>query len=148
MDSSGYKIDIPESFAPEGPMTIIGKLITTGMALATLFVALLETPSVRFFFAYFTSVSLVLTIIYLLFSFVNTVFPARIQQPSEDVVGRAKWTWIFFVAGVHGQVRLYAGLRRLRRVAFSPMCSSLFSSNLTIPFLLSSRSSWRPYYGG
>jgi len=102
-DSSGYKIDIPEAFAPSGPMTIIGKLITTGIALATLFVGLLSTPNVSFFFAYWTNVSLVLTIFYLLFSFLNTTFPGHIQQPMESVRGRARWAWILFVAGVHGQ---------------------------------------------
>ena len=105
-DSSGYKIDIPEAFAPAGPMTIIGKLITTGIALATFVVGLFSTSSIIFFFAYWTNVTLVLTIFYLLLSFVNTMHPSQIQQPLESVRGRAKWTWILFVAGVHGQVRV------------------------------------------
>ena len=103
MDSSGRKIDIPESFAPSGPMTMIGKAITLGVGLATLFVSLAETSSLKFYFAYFTHISLLLTIIYLLLSFVNSLCPSRIQQPRERVTGMAKLTWIFFVMGVHAQ---------------------------------------------
>lgn len=103
MDSSGYKIDIPESFAPSGRMTIIGKFIITSLALATLILGLVATTSVRFYFAYFTNVSLFLLVVYQLLSFLSSMFPSRIQQPRERVTGLAKWTWIFFVAGVHGQ---------------------------------------------
>jgi hypothetical protein len=103
MDSSGYKIDVVESFAPSGPLTILGKIVMTGIALGTLFVSLLSTSSLSFFFAYFTNLSLLVTIVYLLLSFTSSMFPSRIQQPSEKITGLAKWTWIIFVAGVHGQ---------------------------------------------
>ena len=145
-DSSGHKIDIPESFAPAGPMTIIGKLITTAIALSALLVGLLATPSIRFFFAYWTNVSLLLTVFYLLLSFLNTMFPARIQQPSEKVTGRVKWTWILFVAGVHGQVRvllvLVGSSRKLGRVVLLSLSASSKPNKLSLS-LYRSCSSWR-----
>lgn len=152
-DSSGYKIDIPESFAPAGPMTIIGKLLTTGIALATFFVGLLSAPSAQFFFAYWTNLSLVLTVFYLLFSFINTIFPSQIQQTSESVRGRARWTWILFVAGVHGQVRAFARAFWCGNSGFGLKDSFLFDDPHTkcfsiFFFFYRSCSSWLHSCGG
>eukprot|EP00522_Entomoneis_paludosa_P019045 CAMPEP_0172447096 /NCGR_PEP_ID=MMETSP1065-20121228/6469_1 /TAXON_ID=265537 /ORGANISM="Amphiprora paludosa, Strain CCMP125" /LENGTH=343 /DNA_ID=CAMNT_0013198311 /DNA_START=132 /DNA_END=1163 /DNA_ORIENTATION=- len=104
-------LDIPQSFGAHGSaLILVGKVLTTGVVVATLVLSMLESDHLDFFFAYFTSWSLAFSCLYTLTSLSNTLIPLQQPQSAEEheahndadveiivvAQSRVKWTWIIF----------------------------------------------------
>jgi hypothetical protein len=101
---SSRKLDIPESFAPEGKRVILWKTLATGLTIGTLLYTWTETGNPDFYLAYVTSWSLLASSLYMTLSFFNTILASRTPQPPERATGRIKATWIFYVLATHGEM--------------------------------------------
>lgn len=98
---TGRKLDVQHTFGPVGRYALLLKLLGTGFCISTLIYSLIDAvnssvSSWFWWFAYYPNWSIIISCLYQILSFSNSLFSERITQPPARVTGCCKVTWILF----------------------------------------------------
>ena len=92
-------LDIPASFAPSGSIPVLSKSTSVLSSFGILAWSVVVEDHKGYFFAYFSSWSLIFAIIYHLFSLHNSM--KGVPQPFSRARGAVRLCWFFFVVAAH-----------------------------------------------
>ncbi|KAL7559149.1 hypothetical protein ACA910_010228 [Epithemia clementina (nom. ined.)] len=100
--STQRMLDVSATFGPVTSLAFLAKFVTCGYVVATQYMAWTASRYPLFFYAYYTSWSLLFATIYSAFSFMNCMY--EVAQPEDGIVrGRAQYTWVVFNLAVFSQ---------------------------------------------